>query len=388
MSAVLAIAGVNLRRVFRDRANVFFILIFPLLIIVVLGLTFGSGFDARIGILVPADAGPLVTDLVGAIDAADNVIVDRFDDEDALLTAVERGRVQAGLVIPPGYGDAVGGSGTVALRYYARPDRLGQELRPVVDAALAGQAARVVAARFLAAEGLASIEDGLALAASLAPVVPGPQVAVERVGEAALGDSFEYFDLGASQQLLLFIFLTSLTSAVALIETRQFGISRRMLSTPTSAVEVVAGEALGRFAIALTQGLLIMLGSLVLFQVNWGDPLGAAAVLIAFSLVGSGAGMLAGAALSNTQQAGALGLLLGLGLGALGGSMVPLEVFPETMRRMAHVTPHAWGSEAFATLVRHDGSLFDILPELGVLFAMATVLYVLAAWRLRRAIMS
>jgi len=35
-----------------------------------------------------------------------------------------------------------------------------------------------------------------------------------------------------------------------------------------------------------------------------------------------------GSALSNEQQAGSLGVFLGLALAALGGAMVPLEVFP------------------------------------------------------------
>lgn len=42
------------------------------------------------------------------------------------------------------------------------------------------------------------------------------------------------------------------------------------------------------------------------------------------------------------QQAVATSLLLGLGLGALGGCMVPLEILSATIRTLAHATPHAW----------------------------------------------
>jgi hypothetical protein len=40
------------------------------------------------------------------------------------------------------------------------------------------------------------------------------------------------FQDGASTQLLLFIFLTSLNGAIWLIETRRLGVGRRVLSTP------------------------------------------------------------------------------------------------------------------------------------------------------------
>ena len=98
--------------------------------------------------------------------------------------------------------------------------------------------------------------------------------------------------------------------------------------------------------------------------------------------------MLLGSVLNNDQQAQSVALLIGLGLAALGGSMVPLEVFPDTMRTIAHATPHAWGNDAFNKLVGQGGNVTDILRELGVLAAFAVVLLTLATWRLRKAITS
>jgi ABC-2 type transport system permease protein len=178
--------------------------------------------------------------------------------------------------------------------------------------------------------------------------------------------------------------LTSLTGSVALIETRRLGVSRRILATPTAARTILAGEALGRIGIALVQGLIIMIGSALLFGVGWGDPLGAGALLIAFALVGSGAGMLMGSVFRTEQQAGAVGVLLGIGLAALGGSMLPLELFSGTMRAVAHATPHAWANDGFAELVRHGGGIADILPQLGVLTCYAAALFLLGTWRLRK----
>ena len=74
--------------------------------------------------------------------------------------------------------------------------------------------------------------------------------------------------------------------------------------------------------------------------------------------------------------------MLGLGL-ALGGCMLPIELFSPTLQTVAHFTPHAWGLDAFAELVRNNGTIVDILPELGVLLGFAAVLLTLATWRLR-----
>ena len=83
------------------------------------------------------------------------------------------------------------------------------------------------------------------------------------------------------------------------------------------------------------------------------------------------------------MQAVAVGLLLALGLAALGGAMMPLEFYSDTMRTVAHLTPHAWAVDGFAVLVRHDGTLTSVLPQLGVLAGVAVLLLAVASWRLR-----
>ena len=54
-----------------------------------------------------------------------------------------------------------------------------------------------------------------------------------------------------------------------------------MLSTPTSTSTIVLGEGSGRWAVAMVQGLYIVLVTFLMFRVDWGDPIGAAAILIA-----------------------------------------------------------------------------------------------------------
>ena len=80
------------------------------------------------------------------------------------------------------------------------------------------------------------------------------------------------------------------------------------------------------------------------------------------------------------------GLLLALGLGAIGGAMVPLDVFSATMRQIAHVTPHAWALDSFTELLRGDGTIATILPQLGMLTAYAAAFFALGAWRLHAAL--
>jgi ABC-2 type transport system permease protein len=244
----------------------------------------------------------------------------------------------------------------------------------------------VGAAQFASRETGVGFEEALAVARELSGRTETIQVDVRSVGEAIFPATMGRFDLGAASNLVLFVFLTALAGSAALILTRQLGISRRMMSTPTPIRSIIVGESLGRFGTALVQGVYIMVLTWIIFQVNWGDPLGAVLILIALSAVGAGAGMLLGATFSNEQQAAGVGVMLSLGLAALGGAMFPIDLFPPTMQRIAHVTPHAWALDGYAELVRRGGNTLDILPELAVLTAYAIVLLALASWRLRVAL--
>ena len=381
---VLWIAAANLRRMFRVRTNLFFVFVFPMVLILVLGATFGGSSRPRLGV-VSRGSGPLGAALVRQLDRTPHLRVVSVSGSAALLTGVQRGDLEAGLVIPAGYDRTIRSGQEAALRYMARPEQSSQRLGETVRGAVAKQAALLGAARFAVAQhaepGFAA---GLAAANRVAPAVPSVTVTQTTAGTSAFPRSLGPFDEGAWTELLLFLFLTSLTGSVALIETRRLGVSRRMLSTPTAPGTVIAGETLGRFLIACLQAVVIILGSALLFGVRWGQPAGVAAVVILFALVGAGAGIFVGTLFRNEQQATGISLLLGLGLGALGGCMVPLEVFSPVMRRVAHITPQAWGNDAFARLVGHGAAITGILPQLGILAAYAVVLLTLAAWRLRR----
>ena len=63
----LWIAIANLRRMFRVRTNIFFVFVFPMVLILVVGATFGGSSSARLGV-VTQGSGPLTAALVRQLD--------------------------------------------------------------------------------------------------------------------------------------------------------------------------------------------------------------------------------------------------------------------------------------------------------------------------------
>jgi len=376
----LTIASSSLRRLFRDRSNIFFIFVLPIVLILVLGVVFGSGFTSRVTLIAP-DNDELADDVIASISASAAFETMTADDVEDARSRLRRNEIDAVIVIPDDYGESLLAGDNAEIVYYSTPSSGGFVIRSVVESAVAEQAAVIRAGRFAAD----ATDTDPATALDTARLVQGSIAAmgVETEGGVSSGSGSQ-FDLGAAQQLLLFMFLTALTSSVALIQSRRLGVSHRMLSTPTSAGTIVRGETLGRFLIVMLQGVFIVLAAGVLFDVEWGDPVAATLVVMAFALTGTGAGMLLGSLFSSEQQAGGFAIFGALMLAALGGSMVPLEIFPDTMVTVAHFTPHAWGNDAFATLIRHGGGVADIATELAVLTASGLILGAMSSAVFRR----
>ena len=384
MKAV-TIAVNDLRRLLRWRGNLFFLFVLPMLIILLLGAAFGGSQRARIGVL-ERDRGPLAQQFITALADRPSTQLIHYGSSASLQKAVARGDLDAGLEIPAAYDTLLAHGQSVTLGYFDRPNSVAQQLRPTVQSVAADQSGTIAAAQVLRRRLNLPFADALARADAAAGRVPQVHAVLTAPDGSHYAVTTGRFQQGASTELVLFIFFTSLTGAAFMIETRRLGVARRILSTPTSVRTIIAGQLLGRLAVALVQALIIVLGSTLFFGVAWGNPLGTAAVILSFCLVGTGAAVLVGSLCRTEEQARPVAFLLGLGLAALGGSMAPLEVFPATARAIAHITPHAWANEAFSKLLKHGGDLITVLPQIGVLLGFAVLATTVAVWRLRHAL--
>ncbi len=384
----LTIAVVNVRRLLRDRTGLFFIFVLPVILIVVLGTMYGGRVAPRMGI-VAIDAGALGTELVDAIrNGSVKLELKEPATVDELRARVEDGSLEIGVIVPPGYDATLRGGGVAEVVILGQPESAVSALREAVDAAIAEQAAAIRAARLAASRAGIPFDEALATARSVQDGMAGVTVVVERIGEGIFPASTGAFAPGAQSQLVLFMFLTSMTAATQLILTRQLGVSRRMVASPVGVGTILVGETLGRFGVAMVQGLFIILLSAIAFGVSWGDPLAAGTIVVLFALVGTGAAMVVGVFSNNPDQAAALGVMAGMLLGALGGAMVPLEIFPEPAHTIAYFTPQAWAIQGLREVALREGTIGDVLVELGVLVLYAAGLMAVGTWRFRRILTS
>lgn len=384
MRTVLAIAGSELRRFLADKSNIFFVFIFPLLLVFVIGSQFGGAGSTTGRVVVTGPDSPLHTAMVNQLETA-GIEVSSAAGADQLREAVARGEADVGVLIPQAADAAYQDGGQVALEMVTGSSAQAPAVVQIVNTAADG--VQLAAGQIAALEVTGASPEEIRAALEATDLEPA-QVVVQR--EDGLSEAFAglsgMFDLGASSQLLLFVFLTTLTASVTLIQARRNGVITRMMAAPVSAGQAISGLALGRLAVALFQGLYIIVATRLIFGVDWGNLWVVLVLLTVFGLIGAGGAVIIGSVIDNEGAAVGISVGGGLVLGAIGGAMVPLEIFPETLRQVAKVTPHAWAYEAFAEIQRRGGGLLEIAPQLGVLALMAVLVLGIGSMLLRRSL--
>ncbi len=345
LTAFTAIALAILKGFLRDRAAVFFALVFPLMFLVLFGGLFADPTQSKVD-LVQVGSVPLVEDLPpeGAEAFAQVFEVTRTRDRDAALAQVRDGDADVAIEM----------SGTRLVAHYTQTDQ--------VKAAITQGALR-------------AFVDAANVAASGEP--PAFTLATERVEDESLR-TIQFVTPG----LLGWAVAMSATfgAAATLQGWRQSKLLRRLQLAPVSTRSVVSARVVVTVAVALVQllvfvGLAAALFGLTLRGAWWMSvPL-----LVAGTLAFMALGLLAGALARTTEGAVNLANFVVLPMAFLSGSFFPLDAAPGWLQTVSQLLPLRHLNDGMLdVLVRGQGAGAALAP-MGILLAFTAVLTLLAA---------
>jgi len=395
MDRLLTIAGKDIKLIARDRGALLVMLAMPFALIFILGSALGGigqgdSLDVDVAI-VNHDAGGTGKHFVDGltsspeVDELFNIAV--RDDADQVRTDVEKGDLTAALIIPEDLTSRIMAGEPAALEVLQDP---GSEIaagiwsgvaRAAAANLSAGQVIRVTVADALAGAGVpAGAQDeqtgGHDHEIELdAVVVEEAEVDTDtRVG---------MIDFYAAGQTAMFLLFGSMFGAFTFVKERREQTLARALTTPTSKFQIVGGKSLGILGVAAGQFLVLYIGTMLIFRVDWGNaPAATVVVGIAEAWAATGLGM-ALAALGKTERSiGGIGPAVIMLFGAVGGSMIPAEFMPAWMAPIQSVSPSYWALESFLGLMRGEAASTVIGP-VAILLGIGAALYAFGVWRLR-----
>ncbi len=191
--------------------------------------------------------------------------------------------------------------------------------------------------------------------------------------------------LSVPGNLVMFVLIVALTAGAAdiAVDVRQ-GHIRRLGACPLSKLDIFTGKLAGRLLTSLVQILFLMAVSTLLFDMRWGnDPTALALLFLVYAITAATIGIFIGLVVGKADTAASLGVLVTLTLSALGGCWWPLEIVPDGMKKLAHIFPTAWALEGLHTLISYGGSLGDVALNITVLTLYAAAFAYLASRLLR-----
>ncbi len=408
MQKILAIGLKDLRLVLRDRAALMLMLLAPFALTLALGFVTGrfSGPNQNTGlsdipvVLVNNDDGQLgqaLVDVFTSTDLAGLLAPSAALDAAAARAAVEADEVAAAVIIPAGFtagvipNAATGDSAaSVAIEVYTSPSRsVGAGLvQTIVQRFLAqvesGRVTTEVTIAQLLTTGRLTPQEAAAAGAEIAQrLLSGANSSSlitldSATAGAGQGVSVDILAAFAPGMAMFFLMYTVAYGGRSLLAERRAGTLPRLLSTPTSEVQVLAGKVFGIFLTGAAQVGVLVLASSLLFGLRWGDPLAVAVLIAAVAAAATGWGLLLSAFARSPEQVGSLGTALMLLFGVLSGSFIPAGAFPGWLQALSKITPNAWGLDGFAALAR-GATLSGVALPLAALAAMAAVLFGAAA---------
>jgi len=405
MKKLFLIGFKDLKLAFRDKAALILMLLAPFLLTLGLGAVTGrfSGGSSN-GIshipvaLINQDGKQLGNALVEAFQSKDlDELIDPtlYNDTAAAYKQVDENKAVAAIVIPSGFtesiiytqGEALAGKG-VQIELYSNPTAPTSVgvVKTILDEFMSqvevGRAGGEVTVTQLVASGRLQLQQaqGVGVAAGFSQAnEAGRYTAITLKNVTSSGETvkFDVLALLAPSMAMMFLMYTVSHGGRTLLLERDLGTLPRLMVSPTTPAQVLGGKMIGIFFTGATQMLILILGTTLIFRLEWGDPLAVLALVAAAVFGAVGWGLLLTAIAKTPGQVSAIGSALMLTFGILGGGFINADNMPVWFRLVTKVSPNAWGLDGFTTLAL-GGGMGDILTPLLALLGMGLLLFVIA----------
>jgi ABC-2 type transport system permease protein len=357
MTALLALTVANIRSYVRDRAALFWTLAFPLIFIFMFGFIFqGGGASGLTFGWADEDGTPASAQLRTAFDAQEtNELQDAT--RDAALEQMREGELDAVLVVPAGYGDAIaagsaGTGGPTTLIVYTDPSR-----------------STLMASVYQAVGSVLGIVN---LGGRPPLVVPQP--------ETLQTENLNFISYFVPSMLGLSIMQVGIFAAIPLVADREKLILKRLAATPLRRWQLVGSNVLMRLLIALVQSVIIIGVGVMVFGVEITGPFALSLVFIVLGAVAFLAlGYVVASFAKTEDSANGMTSVIQFPMMFLSGTFFPIDSMPDVLQTVARVIPLTYLSDALRQVMVGGAAFAPLWVCAAVLLGWLVVCFAIAA---------
>lgn len=393
---ILAIAIKDVLITFRDKKALLVIIAMPLVLIAILGAAFGQVFkqDNDLGefkvAVVDYDRGTIADEIKDILRKKEikKIITTEITSETNARKGIKETKFVAALIIPKDLSKKVVTGKHVQIEIIADPGKAlkANIFKGIMERFASGVSGITIAINTV----LEELPQGAASVGRLAPKVvrdvkEGYQSPVVKWQDTTTEgnkklSSFQYYSAAMG---VMFIMFSGMFGIKSILEERDNRTLMRIMATTTSNYEIVFGKFLGILFTGFLQVLIMILATSLIFGVHWGNSyLGIGLMALTSVFASSGLSMFI-ASLAKTARSAEMMASIGIQVMSLiGGSMVPVHVFPEFMKKVSNFTLNKWSIMGFNNLMLDKG-IDTVFQPASALIAFGAVLLIIGAWRLK-----
>jgi ABC-2 type transport system permease protein len=375
MRGVFALALRILRQFLRDRRTLVLIFLAP---IVVTGLFTwilrAQAQPLRAAILAATPESALIRDLLCQL-LVQNANVELVEDvsEPEIMAALQSGRIQAAIVIRAGGLEelkqgrraqlevVLEGSDPMTSRDFLR--ELQRIQRPLLDA----------------------MRSLLFLSDEDVEMILPPNLSFQFLYGGAEFTETDY--LAPPAIAFMAFFFVFLLTAVSFLRERAQGTMERLMASPLSRFQIIAGYFFGFLLFALAQTGVILFFVLYILKIHYLGHLSAILAVELILVIGaSNMGILFSSFAKNEFQVAQFIPLVIVPQVFLSGILWSIESMPKLLQYLAYALPLTYANLALRALMIKGFSLDQVLPELGVLVGFALLMIAGSIFTMRRSL--
>jgi ABC-2 type transport system permease protein len=343
----LATTKAQLQMTFRRRITLFWSLLFPMILMSLLGLLFGSSISAGNLAVVPVNA-PAPEAVVRALEHTRGMHVKTAPNAATAIAQVRDGHRDAALVFVPA------GNGTYRAKLYTSNTSADQA--GIIKGIVAGAA------------------DGVSVAATGAP----PAVRLDALSVDS--SSLSYIDFLLPGILALSIMISAVIGlATILVDWRQRGILRRLKLTPIPLGEFFAARIAASLVVAVMQVVVLLAFGRIVWSIHISSTAWAAIpVALAGCLCFLAMGFAIGSVVSNPETGDAVSNVITNPMMFLSGTFFPVSAMPGFVQAIARVLPLYYMANGLRDTTVRGLSITHVAPDIGVLLGVTAILSLVA----------
>ncbi|MCR8848254.1 ABC transporter permease [Rossellomorea sp. SC111] len=378
--SMFTIAWKDMRIRLKDRKSFITLLLMPIVLTAILGSALSGAFSES-GSLPELTAGVVVNthdeltdqflhDTLQGKELKDSITLKNYKTEAALRNATEEGKVDAGLVIPDGWGEGILKGETVPVKIFKDPGKdIQYSILSTITESFTNRVTTVSATTRTVGQELSSavplsnqnidfsatMKD---LSEELTAIANSKEngVITQKDGKEPLS-GMQYY---AAAMGVMFLLFNTTMGAKMIIQERNTDTLARLMISPIRHSSIIGGKFLGTLSFTFLQFTVFVIATHYLFGVNWGSNVAQLILLgVVYSISVSGLAMMLAGFMTEEKTVDSIG---GIGvqvLALLGGSMIPLASFPEAMQEFASIAPNKWALGGFLDIM--NGTSWDTI---------------------------